>query len=72
MLVFLSSLLVNEAEQKYKRNKFEVLSLLLFYFLLPSFWMTTSSEYLIPFPLYGSGFLFDRMIAAKLPTADLS
>lgn len=43
-----------------------------FFPTFPSFLRMTSSEYLIPFPLYGSGGLHFRMLAEKSPTATLS
>src|SRR5579884_666834 len=39
---------------------------------LPAFLRTTSSIYLIPLPLYGSGFLSARIFAANSPTICLS
>ena len=40
--------------------------------VLPAFFLTYSSTYLIPFPLYGSGFLSDLIRAATAPTNCLS
>src|SRR4030065_96307 len=39
---------------------------------LPAFLLITSSEYLMPLPLYGSGGLIDLMSAATCPTTCLS
>ena len=38
---------------------------------LPAFFRIYSSEYLIPFPLYGSGFLNSLILAATCPTSCL-
>lgn len=38
---------------------------------LPTFLLTFSSSYLIPFPLYGSGGRIARIVAAIWPTVSL-